>query len=218
MFISGGLQMDWTPIYIGAGVVLNWLILYFWQPWSTAYSGEKGKNIARKEDIDKISDEVRAVTRAQEEIKSSLAGDLWNRQLHKTQQKEIYGDLLALIHKVSGQLERLHIALTIREHVVDNEVHMEVVTTDIHEARRELEKLKREMVRLFGLASIFNTGECLGAMAKYLFKFDLPPNITKEWVDEQARLTGLFNADIIFVARKQLGIPMPTEMDKELSA
>ena len=86
--------MDWTPVYVGGSVVANWLILYLWQPWGQAYAGEKGKNLARKEDLDTILAEVRAITITQKEIEARLAGDLWSHQMIWNQKKEIYGELI----------------------------------------------------------------------------------------------------------------------------
>jgi hypothetical protein len=63
--------MDWTPVYVAAGALLNALILGIWKPWGAAYAGEKGKNFARKEDLDQILAEVRAVTITQKKLNPS---------------------------------------------------------------------------------------------------------------------------------------------------
>jgi len=42
-----------------------------------AHGGEKEKTLAREDDIEKIVGEIKAVTHAQEAIKSQLSGDLW---------------------------------------------------------------------------------------------------------------------------------------------
>jgi hypothetical protein len=49
--------MSVVLLAVGA-VILNNLILYFWKPWLGAYGAEKAKNLARKEDLDKILSEV----------------------------------------------------------------------------------------------------------------------------------------------------------------
>jgi membrane protein implicated in regulation of membrane protease activity len=64
--------------FVGATLVL--LAFWFWKPWAGAYASENGKNLARKEDLDAILAEVRAVTIAQKEIEHKLSGDLWHRQ------------------------------------------------------------------------------------------------------------------------------------------
>jgi hypothetical protein len=55
--------VDWISWLQGIALVaLNNLVLLFWKPWAGAYAGEKGKNLARKEDLNEILAEVRAVT------------------------------------------------------------------------------------------------------------------------------------------------------------
>jgi hypothetical protein len=78
-------------------VALNNLVLLFWKPWAGAYAGEKGKNLARKEDLDVILAEVRAVTKSQREIEAKISGDLWDRQMRWQQKRDIYARLLETI-------------------------------------------------------------------------------------------------------------------------
>jgi hypothetical protein len=64
--------MDWNWLYVAAAVVINRLIFAVWNPWAGAYAGEKGKNFARKEDLDAILAEVRSVTAIQKEIEGAV--------------------------------------------------------------------------------------------------------------------------------------------------
>ncbi len=90
--------MDWTIwIQAPAIVALNSIVLWIWKPWAAAYAGEKGKNLARKEDLDKILSEVRAVTIAQKEIEGKISGELWDRQWRLNQQREAYVTLIAAL-------------------------------------------------------------------------------------------------------------------------
>ncbi len=68
--------MDWNWIHTIAIVVLNTLVLMIWKPWAKGYAGEKGKNLARTEDLDRIVAEVRAVTITQKEIEAKISGDM----------------------------------------------------------------------------------------------------------------------------------------------
>ena len=86
--------MNWTLVLSIVILLLQALILGFWKPWLGAYGKEKGKNIARKEDLDEILTEVRGVTRAQKEIESELKEGIWNRQMRWNQKRDIYGALL----------------------------------------------------------------------------------------------------------------------------
>ena len=72
--------MDWSLMVSGAALALNAVVIGFWKPWLGAYGGEKGKNLARKEDLDTILAEVRAVTFTQKEIETTLNNGMWNRQ------------------------------------------------------------------------------------------------------------------------------------------
>lgn len=93
--------MDWNFIYIIAGAILNALILGIWKPWGGAYAGEKGKNFARKEDLNEILAEVRAVTITQKEIEANMAGELWNRQMIWNNKRDTY----AALFKAKDQME-----------------------------------------------------------------------------------------------------------------
>jgi len=62
-------------MWIGTGegialVAFNVLVVLIWKPWAGAYAGEKGKNFARKEDLDAVLNEVRAVAMTQREIEA----------------------------------------------------------------------------------------------------------------------------------------------------
>ena len=94
-----GEHMDWLPAIVSSalsGVVTSLVVI--WKSSMTAYGGEKGKNLARKEDIDKIVNEIEKVTRTQKQIKTDLAGDLWNKQMLWTEKKLVYGGMLMAIH------------------------------------------------------------------------------------------------------------------------
>jgi hypothetical protein len=70
--------VDWISWLQGIALVaLNNLVLLIWKPWAGAYAGEKGKNLARKEDLDKILDEVRAVTATQKAIEGKMSLDVY---------------------------------------------------------------------------------------------------------------------------------------------
>lgn len=101
--------MDSTTITL-TGILsagLNALIFCLWKPWLGAYGSEKGKNLARKEDLDLLVAEVKAVTRGQEEIKSQLAGDLWSKQTLWNEKKSVYAQLLNSIHEATKEANQL---------------------------------------------------------------------------------------------------------------
>jgi hypothetical protein len=87
---------------------LTIVLLWFWKPWAGAYVGEKGKNFARKEDLDIILAEVRAITITQKEIEAKISGELWNRQMVWNQRRDAYAGLLKAMdrdmERVSSEL------------------------------------------------------------------------------------------------------------------
>lgn len=63
-FLAGGLSLvgGWCGAHIGA------------------YLKKKGENLATHEDIDKLVDQVRAVTQTTKEIEAKISDEMWDRQ------------------------------------------------------------------------------------------------------------------------------------------
>lgn len=89
--------MTGNLITVLATAVLYTLILYFWKPWLSSYGTEKGKRFARKEDLDQILSEVRAVTEIQKRIESQLSGEEWNRQILWNKRAELYSSVMSVL-------------------------------------------------------------------------------------------------------------------------
>ena len=102
-------------IYALLSPALTIVFLWFWKPWAGAYAGEKGKNLARKEDLEQILAEVRAVTITQREIEAKISGDMWERQWRLNQKRDVYTSLLTALHQMEllyaqarAQIQREH--------------------------------------------------------------------------------------------------------------
>ena len=178
--------MDWTPVYVGAGVVLNWLILYFWQPWTTAYAGEKGKQLARKEDLNEILAEVRAVTITQKEIESKLAEDLWSRQTIWNQKRDTY---IALFRAIDELQKSLGVMPTWIERSNDTGLPIETRATwqkMLMERLKEFAEAQEQFGAAYSMAVLFTNKECLELIANYskdTIKMPIPPD--KQWAEAQ---------------------------------
>ena len=148
--------MDWTVIYIPATAILNALILGFWKPWGRAYAAEKGKNLARKEDLDAILAEVRAVTVAQKQIEQKLTGDLWDHQMRWNERKQIYADLLKSAHRMSTKCALLPtiIGMQNEQRSETSRLHLQ---TQFAATVKETADAQADLQRAFALDAICNS-------------------------------------------------------------
>ncbi len=184
------MDFNWVNDIATAGLTL--LVLWFWKPWSQAYAGEKGKNLARKEDLETILAEVRSVTITQKEIEAKLSGDLWTRQMHWNQKREFYADLLTYIHESQIGYADLIVALRTGQ-----------------SNKSALEKLRDQagkFGRLYALSCIFPSAHCESALGDYNERRVASSAITEEWAESEAKLLGNFAALITEIAKNDLGL------------
>ena len=72
-----------------------------------AYSAKKGENLATHEDINKVLDEVRAVTTTTREIEAKISGDLWNRQKEWELKRDVLFAAAKRLPEISNELIEL---------------------------------------------------------------------------------------------------------------
>lgn len=96
--------MDWVWMEAVALLVLNGIFVLIWKPWAGAYAGEKGKNYARKEDLDAILAEVRAVTATQKNIEARISIGLWRDQKRWEESRDAYARVLEWSDKLFDSL------------------------------------------------------------------------------------------------------------------
>jgi len=111
--------MELAWIYTASGVLINNLVLLVWKPWLGSYAGEKGKNLARQEDLERILTEVKAVTATQKEIESKISGEAWHAQWIMTERRNSYVSALVAfrtyIQRIDDHLDNGKIASDNRE-------------------------------------------------------------------------------------------------------
>jgi hypothetical protein len=72
------------------------------------YLKRKGENLATHEDIDKLVDQVRAVTTTTKEIEARISGDLWDRQKQWELKRDILFDAARRLSEVENKLLSLY--------------------------------------------------------------------------------------------------------------
>ena len=166
--LFGRQNMDLSLILSGATLLLNAIVVGFWKPWLSAYGGEKAKNFARKEDLDLILAEVRAVTITQKEIELKLSGDLWQRQMQWNETRTVYGNLIAVLHKLQVTCNAMIVSagLMLNEQLSAQE--RAKVRPKLNASVAAYTTLEQELMGLTALAEIFASSECRQLLSNFL--------------------------------------------------
>ena len=92
---------------------MGWALLIgsFWRPYLT----KKAENWTTHEDMDKLVEQMQAVTQTTKEIEAKISGDLWDRQRRWEMRKDAIFDAL----KQFGDLRQS--IVTLRDFVVENQ-------------------------------------------------------------------------------------------------
>jgi hypothetical protein len=153
-------MQDWSTVTLSGAfsALFTAAILGFWKPWLAAYGKEKGRTLARKEDLADILDEVKAITSAQKNIEDKLVGDFWVRRTAWAQKRNVYGRLL--VH--SNELRTLyHVVPTLLKHVSKASSDAEAIRTR-RQLTTQFEKIAsahKRFTRGYALAQIFISAE-----------------------------------------------------------
>jgi hypothetical protein len=197
--------MDWNFVYITAGALLNALVLGIWKPWGSAYAGEKGKNFARKEDLNEILAEVRAVTVTQKEIEAKLAGELWNRQMVWNQKRDTY----AALFKAKDQIEHAlgPLPVFIRRSSEASPATKAIALELVRGQLTELVAGQMSFSSAYSLAVIFTNAECLTMIKRYSDGGTaITDSPTAEWAEAELNNLRLHLGRLPTVAKQDLGI------------
>ena len=80
-----------------------------------AYLKKKGENLATHEDIDKLVDQIKAVTIATKEIEAKISGDLWDRQKRWELKRDVLFELTKRIPLAGDALSRMVAVYTLNK-------------------------------------------------------------------------------------------------------
>lgn len=93
---------------IGAAIlVLGFLVGAVFRPYLTGYSAKKGENLATHEDIDKLVEQMTAVTQATKQIEAKISDEVWNRQRQWEMKREAIAGAIQALLEANDALQSL---------------------------------------------------------------------------------------------------------------
>ncbi len=87
-----------------------------------SYLKKKGENLATHEDVDKLVDQVRAITTATKQIETKISSDFWDRQKQWELKREVLFDASKKLSELESKLRSLK---TFWEHLVQGKIEGE---------------------------------------------------------------------------------------------
>ena len=197
--------MGWGVIQVIATVALNALIFGIWKPWGKGYGEEKGKNLARKEDLDGILTEVRVVAIAQKDIEAKITSEVWSRQTFWGEKKLAYAKLFEAIFE-EGQ------ALSGLPHLIDRynnetgDLIKAKLRKDIIEAFTSLNASRAHLIPASALVAIFANGKCTEAIRLYVLNTAPVSIFSKEWATVASQRHTEFFQQALIIAKEDLHV------------
>jgi hypothetical protein len=95
------------------GWALTTLISAFVGSYLAAYLRRKGENLATHEDIDKLVEQVRAVTTATREIEAKISDQVWDRQKRWELKRDILLDSMRKTNDLENAISTEHAAFSL---------------------------------------------------------------------------------------------------------
>jgi hypothetical protein len=163
-----------------------------------SYSGEKGKNLATKEDI-------RELTRAAEEIKAKISDDVWDRQKQWELRRDAVLGAVRAFAGLESELVSLNSALSVSEKGRTDEADAELKA-----AFQRFRDSRTSFLHAFRIADLAVGGQLPNTMYAY---FHLTGAVSTDMTRKKCFLDGakseelaLSGKNLILSARQALGI------------
>jgi hypothetical protein len=196
--------MDWNLVNAGALLLLYILVLGFWKPWAKSYADEKAKTFARKEDLDAIVAEVRAVTAAQKGIENKLSGELWNQQTQWSHRRDAYATLLTTVTKLIRVSSDCATTIEIKNDTPALASKKGIVEQELHTKMMEYRQLHDAFLDALSLVQLLGSKQCNDQLEQAL-----TPNTIEvghvNWAREEVRIYLAGRNALLRQARSDLG-------------
>jgi hypothetical protein len=171
---------------------LTIIALYFLQPWAKGYGEEKGKTLARKEDLDAIVAEMRAVTLAQKEIELKLSGDQWQHQIVWNQKRDIYFKIFSAAHELSDKCTNLETMLKSSDRTAERKL------------TEEFSSALTTLTNLIPTGKLFLPQDAFKELLAFCARPITDP--FQSWITSTRLAVLSMSNDLVILAKKDLGI------------
>jgi hypothetical protein len=84
--------------------VLSFFLGAVLRPYLTGYAAKKGENLATHEDIDKLVDQVKAVTEATKKIEAEISSGVWDKQKRWEMKREVLFEAARKISEIDDAM------------------------------------------------------------------------------------------------------------------
>ena len=195
--------MGWIALAGWAGVAI---LLLFWKSFIPAYLNKKGENLATHEDLNKLVEQMKAVTEATKEIEANISDKVWNKQRHWEMKREGVLTVMQALGKADEALHSVSNALKVAHKSEQPEIFQTAITERWEKCYYDIEDFDRKRaLALIVCDKSFNDtlmaiGQQLRAIAYELGegKLGAYAEISKELSHNYAQAYGF--------ARRELGI------------
>lgn len=185
--------------------IVTLLLGLFTGSFLKSYLGKKGENLATHEDIQKLVDQMTAVTQATKEIEAKISDDVWNRQRLLELQREAVSSLMLALSKADAAVLDLSSALKEQKNSQTPDRFAEEINTKWRECSRALNDLDtKHGVALLVCSDKFT--DVVWALRKDLRNIGIQLGKgSLNAYDNQSKMLGLKFAAALVLARSELG-------------
>jgi hypothetical protein len=189
-------------------LALTTLVSAFFGAYLAGYFRKKGENLATHEDIDKLVEQVAAVTTTTKEIEAKISGEVWDKQKRWELKREVLFEATKRVSEIGSSLLMLDSVLQVevtRENIVNKDLanNWGKYLSKFHDASEAFDETKLFVAAVCGNEA----NEAFDGFGKFILT--IARKISKKDKDAYQNSRAELTAKLIAVhaaIRKELGI------------
>lgn len=147
---------------------------------------------------------MNALTRAQEETKSKISGDLWDLQTRWNQKRDIYFRLLTAILRTHHTYEELLPVLKLEEAEFRAGIIKSVRDAEVNTLLDKSSVAAEELIITISISYLFLSNEATAILNKYSSRLDAITGFEAADVNQRIKLFSGFTGELIDAGKKEL--------------